>query len=77
MAGVGFDTHNLRVMSPVKIAFFYPAARLARLERAAYAFGGHCSIQLSYKRRKRTAGVEPAYSAWKADARPISQARIK
>ncbi len=35
----------------------------------------HLALPLSYRSAERVAGIEPAYSAWKADALPLSYTR--
>ena len=60
-------------------------ARQEGLEPPAYCLEGSCSIQLSYWRTsaaplaawilERVMGIEPTFSAWKADILPLNYTR--
>ncbi len=59
-------------------------ARQEGLEPTAYCLEGSCSIQLSYwrifhlpglLRVERVMGIEPTFSAWKADILPLNYTR--
>ena len=55
-------------------------ARQEGLEPPTYCLEGRCSIQLSYRRTvpqdmERVMGIEPTFSAWKADILPLNYTR--